>query len=70
MRERDVIAFFYRTELKKYNVTLISVTEPLDDSPESIILESVLEGIAEYYSQNLSREVMKGLRENALKGIH
>ena len=63
-------SIFYRTELKKYNVTLISVTEPLDDSPESIILESVLEGIAEYYSQNLSREVMKGLRENALKGIH
>ena len=63
-------SIFYRTELKKCSVTLISVTEHLDDSPESIILESVLEGIAEYYSRNLSREVMKGLKENAFKGLH
>jgi hypothetical protein len=41
------------------------VTEQLDGSPESIILESVLEGMAEYYSRNLVREVMKGMKENA-----
>lgn len=46
---------------------LISVLENLDSSPESIILESVLEGMAEYYSKNLAREVMK---ENALKCKH
>lgn len=34
------------------------VLEYLDeDSPESIILDSVLEGMAEYYSKNLAREV-------------
>ncbi|EGD50759.1 recombinase, partial [Thermoanaerobacter ethanolicus JW 200] len=48
-------------------VKLISVLEQLDDSPESIILESVLEGMAEYYSKNLAREVMKGLKENAFQ---
>ncbi|MBQ3562304.1 MAG: recombinase family protein, partial [Clostridia bacterium] len=37
-------------------------------NPESVILESVLEGMAEYYSLNLSREVRKGLKENALAG--
>ncbi|MFI3327509.1 MAG: recombinase family protein, partial [Clostridia bacterium] len=61
---------FYRRELKKNGVDLMSVLEQLDDSPESIILESVLEGMSEYYSKNLSREVMKGMKESALKCRH
>ncbi|KJS49926.1 MAG: hypothetical protein VR66_05765 [Peptococcaceae bacterium BRH_c23] len=32
----------------------------------SIILESLLEGLAEYYSANLGREVMKGMTENLI----
>ncbi len=58
---------FYKRQLKRQGVKLISVLEPLDGSPESIILESVLEGMAEYYSKNLARETMKGLKENAYK---
>jgi site-specific DNA recombinase len=57
----------YRKELKKHDVSLVSVLENLDDSPESMILESVLEAMAEYYSRNLAREVMKGMRESALQ---
>jgi len=60
----------YRMELKRYGVSLVSILEYLDESPESIILESVLEAMAEYYSKNLSREVRKGMNENALKGLH
>lgn len=60
----------YRRQLKKKGVSLVSVLENLDGSPESIILESVLEGMAEYYSRNLAREVMKGLRETAYKCKH
>lgn len=60
----------YRKKFKENGVRLISVLEPLDDSPESIILESVLEGMAEYYSKNLAREAMKGMKENALKAKH
>lgn len=61
----------YRTELKRHGISLLSVLEYLDDeSPESIILESVLEAMAEYYSKNLAREVQKGMTENALKGLH
>nr|WP_159033373.1 hypothetical protein [Ethanoligenens harbinense] len=33
-------------------------------------MESVLEGMAEYYSRNLAREVRKGMNENALKAKH
>lgn len=56
----------YRRELTKYGIKLISVLENFDDSPESVILQSVIEGYNEYYSKNLRREVMKGLTENAL----
>lgn len=60
----------YKRELKKNGVQVFSVLERLDDTPESIMLEAVLEGISEYFSQNLSREVMKGMRENALNCVH
>lgn len=60
----------YKRKLKKNGVRVISVTENLDGSPESIILESLLEGMAEYYSKNLAREVMKGMLENAYKCKH
>lgn len=61
---------YYKRHLRKHNVQLISVLENLDDSPESVILESVLEGLAEYYSKNLAREVMKGMRETAYQCKH
>lgn len=60
----------YKRELKKNGVSVYSVLENLDDSPESIMMEAVLEGMSEYYSQNLAREVMKGMRETALQGKH
>ena len=63
-------SMFYKRALKRNGVSLLSVTENLDDSPESIVLESVLEGMAEYYSKNLAREVEKGKRETALKCRH
>ncbi|WP_170880189.1 recombinase family protein [Paenibacillus sp. RS8] len=60
----------YKRKLEVAGIRLISVLENLDDSPESIILVSVLEGMAEYYSKNLARETMKGLKETALQGKH
>ena len=60
----------YKQKLKVNNVRLLSVTENLDGTPESIILESVLEAMAEYYSKNLAREIMKGTMENAKKAVH
>lgn len=60
----------YKKELKDNGKLLFSVLEKLDDSPESIIMESLIEGMSEYYSANLSREVKKGLNENALDCKH
>ncbi|MFA5383951.1 MAG: recombinase family protein [Eubacteriales bacterium] len=55
----------YRRTLLKAGVKLIAVDQPLDESPESELLTTVLEGLNEYFILNLSREVMKGMKENA-----
>ena len=60
----------YKKILRDSGKKLFSVLEKLDDSPESIIMESMLEGLSEYYSANLAREVKKGLKENALNCKH
>ncbi|MGN1009030.1 MAG: hypothetical protein ACI4PV_08790 [Butyricicoccus sp.] len=57
-------------EINQYGVELHSVLENLDGSPESIILESVIEGFHEYCSRNLAHEVERGKKENARKGVH
>ena len=61
---------FYKRKLKERGVQLVSVLENIDGSPESIILESVLEGMSEYYSKNLAREVKKGKNETAHQCKH
>lgn len=58
----------YKNHLAKNGVRLISVVEQFGNSPESIILEQVIIGMNAYYSQNLSREVKKGMTQAALNG--
>ncbi len=57
----------YKALLKKNNVKVLSATEIISEGAEGIILESVLEGMAEYYSADLSEKVVRGFTENALK---
>lgn len=58
----------YKAFLKKNGAKVISATENISDGPEGIILESMLEEMAEYYSAELSQKINRGLTENALKG--
>src|SRR5215471_8002736 len=59
-----------RAILKREHVRLVSVTEPMvgSDSPEDFFMEHILVGMAEFYSRNLSREIMKGLKQRAQQG--
>ena len=57
----------YKALLKKNGVKVVSATEIISEGAEGIILESVLEGYAEYYSADLSEKVIRGMTENALK---
>ena len=57
----------YKRILKNNRVHVVSVTEPISNTPEGIMLESLLEGVAEYYSAELAEKVSRGHKENALK---
>ena len=57
----------YKHILKKNGVKVISAKEAISDGPEGIILESMLEGINEYYSAELSVKIRRGQKENAMK---
>lgn len=58
----------YKQRLKRNGVKILYAKEHIPDGPEGIILESVLEGMAEYYSANLAQNIRRGQRENALEG--
>lgn len=57
----------YKALLKKRNVRVLSATEQISPGAEGILLEAVLEGMAEYYSAELAEKVIRGMTENALK---
>lgn len=53
--------------MKKNGVKVVSATEAISSGAEGILLESMLEGYAEYYSAELAEKINRGLTENALK---
>lgn len=57
----------YKRILKRNGVKVISAKENISDGPEGIILESMLEGYAEYYSAELSQKIQRGQHDNAMK---
>lgn len=57
----------YKRILKKNNVSVISATEKISAGSEGVLLETLLEGMAEYYSVELAEKVNRGMKENALK---
>ena len=57
-----------KSRLKKYGIRVVSVKENITDAPEGIILEGLLESMAEYYSANLSQNILRGQRETIANG--
>ena len=57
----------HKKTLRDNGIKLVSAMENIPDSPEGIILESLLEGMAEYYSVELSQKVRRGMRESRIK---
>ena len=58
----------YKMKLKKNGVRVLSARENISDDASGILMESVLEGMAEYYSAELSQKVKRGVRESLMKG--
>jgi DNA invertase Pin-like site-specific DNA recombinase len=58
----------HKKTLRDNGITLVSAKEHIPEGPEGIILESLLEGMAEYYSVELAQKVSRGQRETRIKG--
>ncbi len=58
----------YKSLLKKNNIDVISISEPIIDGPFGSLIERIIEWMDEYYSIRLSGEVKRGMTENALRG--
>lgn len=54
---------YYKSILKRNDVKVISATEIISQRAEGILLESLLEGYAEYYSAELSEKVIRGMKK-------
>ena len=60
----------YLERLEKAGVGFISITEQMDFStPIGKVMLANLAAFGQYYSDNLSAEVKKGLKERALQGL-
>lgn len=58
----------YKSLLKKqHNVDVVSISEPLIEGPFGSLIERIIEWMDEYYSIRLSGEVLRGMKEKALK---
>lgn len=61
-------SIIFKRMLKKNNVEVVSVSEPIPEGMMGELIERILEWMDEYYSINLSQEVMRGMTENAKRG--
>lgn len=57
----------YKRQLKECGVRVLSAMENISDDPTGVLMESMLEGLAEYYSKELSQKIRRGMNDNAEK---
>lgn len=62
-------AIVYKQALKRqHSVDVVSITEPIIDGVFGSLIERIIEWMDEYYSINLSQEVIRGMTEHAMRG--
>ena len=62
-------SIIYKSLLRRQGIQVISINEPVDDTPVGRLLEGIIEVIDEFYSANLSQDVLRGQGENASRGF-
>ena len=60
----------YKAKLKKNGIRVLSAKENITEDASGILIEGVLESMAEYYSAELSQKVKRGIRESISKGYY
>ena len=58
----------HRKHLKDNGIKILSAMENIPETPEGILLESLLEGMNQYFSEELAQKVSRGLHESRMKG--
>lgn len=66
-RNQEESTFYKGILRKKCHVEIISVSEPIMDGMFGRLIETIIEWFDEYYSINLSGEVLRGMQEKALR---
>ena len=62
--------FKFKDKLERLGIRYEYAAQPIDAlSPEGQMMETVMVGMAAYYSRNLAKETKKGLNENAYKAL-
>jgi len=61
-------SILYKSMLKKRGIEVISISEPIGDTPQGQLMEGIIEVIDEFYSAVLAQETLRGMVENARKG--
>ena len=62
-------AVAFKSMLRKRGIKVVSITEHADDSPTGKLMEAIIESVDEFYSENLAQEVVRGMREAAIRGF-
>ena len=60
----------YKKLLRDRGIKVVSINEPLEDSPSGHLLEGVIETIDQFYSENMGEDIRRGMRENATRGFY
>jgi site-specific DNA recombinase len=66
-REDSIV---YKSLLRKKGIQVVSINEQIDDTPAGKMLEGILEVVDEFYSNNLSSDTVRGMKENASRGYY
>ena len=60
----------YKSLLRKKGIQVVSINEQIDDTPAGKMLEGILEVVDEFYSNNLSSDTVRGMKENTSRGYY
>ena len=62
------VAAAYRAELRRADIKLISLHEQFGEGPSATLVETIFDGLAQFYSENLAEDITRGMREAVSRG--
>lgn len=69
LARNEIDHFSIKHSLKKNNISLISVNQPIDDTPEGLLLDTVLSGVNAFSSRITGRKVSSSMFKKIKMGI-